>query len=271
MIALLRNQGIVVAGSAFQRAAHTSMPRQSTALLSFSRRMAYALRRPVWAALLVVSFGIPARAQTKQIWPEVSTFVKLHDQMRFYFLMTTVKEDRESTEGEFGPNFDFYLKPLRKHKQRLGVFRLDESKNRLLMVRVGYHYIHPYTSGGSDEQRGILEATGRYPLVGGVLVSDRNRIDLRSVGGEYSWRYRNRLTVEREFSIGRFRFGPYARVEGFYDSRYNKWSRTALTAGSTFPITKHFELEGYYEHQNDSGGSSNRQVNGVGSVLNLYF
>ena len=48
-------------------------------------------------------------------------------------------------------------------------------------------------------------------------------------------------------------------------------SRTALIAGSVFPINRHFELEGYIEHQNDTGGSSNRTVNAVGAVVNLYF
>ena len=247
------------------------IPCRSSPWFNQCKYMVHALRGPVWAALFTVLFGIPARAQTNQFWPEVSTFVKLNEKMRFYFLATTVKESEETTEGEFGPNFDFYLKPLRKQKKRLAVFRMDESKNRHLMVRVAYHYIHPYTGEGSDEQRGILEATGRYPLVGGVLVSDRNRIDFRFIGGEYSWRYRNRLTVEREFSIGRFRFGPYGRAEAFYDSRYDKWSRTALTAGLTFPITRHFELEGFLEHQHDSGGSSNRWLNAVGVVINLYF
>jgi hypothetical protein len=240
-------------------------------LLSMCKRAAHALRRPIWAAFLVMSFGMPARAQTKQFWPEVSTFVKVNDEMRFYFLATTVKENRESTEGEFGPNFDFYLKPLRKHQKRWGVFRLDDSKNRFLMMRIGYRYIRPYTGDSPDEQRGVVEATARYPLGGGVLVSDRNRMDLRFIGGDYSWRYRNRLTVEREFSFGRIRVNPYVRAEVYYDSRFNKCSRTALTAGSTFPITGHFELESYYEHQNDTGGSSNRQVNAVGAVLSLYF
>jgi len=48
-------------------------------------------------------------------------------------------------------------------------------------------------------------------------------------------------------------------------------SRNALIFGSCFPINRHFELEGYLEHQNDSGGSSNRTVNAVGIVVNLYF
>jgi hypothetical protein len=232
--------------------------------------MTHALRAPMLATLIVLSFGTSALAQSKQVWPETSTFVKLTDQMRFYFLMTTVKEDRESTEGEVGPNFDFYLKPLRK-ANRLGLFRLDESKAQFLMIRVGYRYVFPYGGDSSDEHRGVVEATARYPLALGVLVSDRNRMDLRSIGGTLSWRYRNRLTVEKDFSIRRFKFTPYCRGEIYYDSRFDKVSRTALIAGSSFPITRHFELESYLEHQNDSGGSSNRTVNAVGVVANLYF
>jgi hypothetical protein len=228
------------------------------------------LRWSMRVALLILFLGIRAQAQSKQVWPEYSTFVKLTDQMRFYFLATTVKEESESTEGEFGPNFDFYLKPLRTVK-RWGVFSLDESKSRLLMVRIGYRLITPYTGDASVEHRGVLEATTRLPLAIGVLVSDRHRLDLRSIEGQFSWRYRNRLTFEKEFSIGRFRFNPYGRGEIYYDSRYGKVSRTSLIAGSAFPITRHVELEGYLEHQNDSGGSSNRTVDAVGAVVNLYF
>ncbi len=226
--------------------------------------------RLVWSALLIVSFGIPTRAQTKQLWPEVSTYVRLNDRMRLYLLATTTRESRESTEGEYGPNFDFYLKPLLKQK-RWVVFRLDESKRRLVMFRIGYRYIHSYTGDSPDEQRGVLEATARYPLRLGVLVSSRNRMDFRFIEGVYSWRYRNRLTFETEYAIGRFKFNPYVRGEVYYDSRFDKWSRTALIAGSAFLITRHLELESYFEHQNDTGGSHNRQVNAVGAVVNLYF
>ncbi len=232
--------------------------------------MTLTCRRLVLAGLLTVSCGISAHAQSTQAWPEISTFVKLNQQMRFYFLATTTKEHRNSTDGEFGPNFDFYLKPL-GHLKRLILLPLDESKNRVLMIRVGYRYLPTYEGDNPAEHRGILEATSRYPLMRGVLVSDRNRLDIRSIGGEHSWRYRNRLTVEKEFAVGRFRFGPYARGEIYSDSRYNKCSRTELTAGSVFPITRHFELEGYFAHQHDTSKSPNRTVNAVGTVINLYF
>ncbi len=232
--------------------------------------MAPALRRLALSAFLILLPGISARAQSRQAWPEISTFIKLNEQMRFYFLATTTKENRNSTDGEFGPNFDFYLKPLR-NQTRWGLFPLDESKKRLLMLRVGYRYLPSYTGDNPTEHRGILEATPRYPLMRGVLVSNRHRLDVRSIEGEYSWRYRNRLTVEREFAVGRFRFGPYARGEIYYDSRVHKCSRTELTAGSVFPITKHLELEGYFAHQQDTAKSPNRTVNAVGIVTNLYF
>ena len=131
----------------------------------------------VLAALIVVSSGISAHAQSTQVWPEISAFTRLNDRMRFYFLATTVKESQESTEGEFGPNFDFYLRPLR-HPKHFGVFRLDESKNRVLLLRVGYRYLHSF-SGNPDEHRAVLEATARYPLAAGVLVSHRARVDLQ--------------------------------------------------------------------------------------------
>ncbi len=48
-------------------------------------------------------------------------------------------------------------------------------------------------------------------------------------------------------------------------------SRTELTAGSVFPITKRLELEGYYAYQRDTAKSPNRTVNAVATVINLYF
>ena len=227
------------------------------------------MRRILLAALMVVSSMISAHAQTTQVWPEISAFTRLNDRMRFYFLATTVKESQESTDGEFGPNFDFYLRPFRERK-RLAGFRLDESKNRFLLLRVGYRYLNSF-SGDPDEHRVVFEATARYPLMGGVLVSNRGRIDARFIDGEYSWRFRSRLSVEKEFAIGPVRMNPYARGEVFYDSRFDAWSRTEWIGGSAFPLNRRVELEGYFDYQHDTGGDPNRQVHAVGTVLNLYF
>jgi uncharacterized protein DUF2490 len=230
------------------------------------------VRRRHWAvcaALIVVSAGTSARAQTTQIWPEVSVFTKLNDRMRFYFLATTVKESHESTSAEFGPNFDFYLRPFRE-RTRLAGFRLDESKSRYLLLRVGYRYLESF-SGDPDEHRAVLEATARYPLDGGVLISNRARVDARFIDGEYSWRFRTRLSVEKELSIGPLTMSPYGRGELFYDSRFDEWSRTEWIGGAAFPLNRRIELEGYYDYQHDTGGDGSSRVHAIGAVLNLYF
>jgi hypothetical protein len=222
------------------------------------------------AVVLVAVFASTAQAQTKEVWPEISTFVKLTDQMRLYFLATKVEESGESTGSEYGPNFDIYLKPVRSNKKHWGGFRLDESKNRLLHVRVGYRYL-PSFGGAPDENRGVLEFTARYPLVRGVLVSSRNRFDLRFIDHEYSWRFRNRLSIEKELSIGRLRMNPYLRGEIYYDSQFHEWSRTEAIVGAAFPINRRWETEAYFDVQNNTGKSPSTQIYALGLVLNIYF
>jgi hypothetical protein len=206
--------------------------------------------------------------QSLQSWPEIDTYLQFNSNVRGSFFVALTRENAESSSGEIGPNIDFFFKPLVKLK-RITVFELDQSKSRPVMLRLSYRYMPAVE--GSTEHRAGVEATGRYPLIRGVLLSDRNRADLRYIDRVSSWRYRNRLTAERTLAIRGYHFSPYLRAEAFFDSRFSKWSRTALTVGATFPIGKRYELESYYEHQNDTAKSPNRQVDGMGYVLSMYF
>jgi len=226
--------------------------------------------RAVALGLLVVILALPVAAQdaSSQAWPEIDAYLRLNSDMRVSFFAAKTRESGEETSAEVGPNIDFYFRPVLKLK-RITVFQLDQSKERPLMLRVGYRYM-PSTD-GPTEHRGLVEATGRYPLIRGVLLSDRNRADLRYIAGELLWRYRNRLSAERTFAIHRYHFTPYARVEAFYDGQASKWSRTSESAGLIFPFRKRYEMEPYYEHQNDTSNAPNRQVNAFGFVLSMYF
>jgi Protein of unknown function (DUF2490) len=220
-------------------------------------------------ALVILFFTASASAQTKQFWPELDTYVKINSSMRLFFDASVTREDREGSSAEVGANVDFYLKPPMKWKRFAG-FQLDESKSRPLLLRAGYRYLPSLNA--PNEQRIVLEATARFPTKVGILFSDRNRVDLRFIqDSDFSWRYRNRLTVERNFMIHSLRMSPYARVEFYYDSRYSRWSNTATSVGCIFPVGKHVELEPYYEHQNDTGKSPNEQVDAIGFIFSLYF
>jgi hypothetical protein len=60
-------------------------------------------------------------------------------------------------------------------------------------------------------------------------------------------------------------------VEFFYQSKYEKWSDTAIYAGCIYSLGKHMQFDLYYEHQNNTGKSPNQQLNQLGLVLGLYF
>ena len=218
--------------------------------------------------LAILASPVAAQNQSAQAWPEVDTYVTLNSDVRVSFFAAATRENREGTNAEIGPNIDFYFKPLVK-LTRITVFELDQSKSRLVMLRAGYRYM-PSTN-GATEHRGLLEATARYPLARGVLLSDRNRVDFRFIDGEFAWRYRNRISAERALSIRSFHFIPYLRAEAYYDGNVGKWSRTAETVGCIFPFRRRYELEPYYEHQNDTSTAPNRQVNALGLVLSMYF
>lgn len=227
--------------------------------------------RMLMVVLIVLSSPVTAGAQdATQLWPEIGVFARVNESMRFYFIGTTVKENSASTEFEVGPNFDFYLRPL-GHPKRFGGLRLDASKDRVLMLRVGYRFLHSFGEGSGDEHRAVIEATARYPLAAGLLVSLRGRTDLRFLDHENSWRLRSRLSIEKELTIGRVHLNPYLRNELYYDSRFDAWSRTEWIGGAAFPLRPFLELESYFSYQNDTGGDTNRQVAALGAVLNLYF
>ena len=220
-------------------------------------------------ALGLISFSLQARAQQDQFLPEIDFYYKLSSGLRLQFQAKQTREGGEPTQAEIGPSVDFYVHPwLRLAKVRK--FDLDDAKSRPLVVSVGYRYL-PEANGGAATNRLEPVMTSRFPVSTKVLITDRNRFDLDWKNGGFTWRYRNRLQVEGPVPIGSYHLTPYASVEPFYQSQYGKWSETAIYAGCIFPIRKHFQLDPYYEHQNQTGKKPNEQLNQFGLVLSLFF
>jgi hypothetical protein len=220
-------------------------------------------------ALGLISLSLQARAQQDQFLPEIDFYYKLSSGVRLQFQAKQTREGGEPTQAEIGPTIDFYVHPwLRLDKVRK--FDLDDAKSRPLVLSVGYRYL-PEANGGAATNRLEPVITSRFPVSTKVLITDRNRFDLDWKNGEFTWRYRNRLQVEGPVPIGSYHLTPYASVEPFYQSQYGKWSETAIYAGCIFPIGKHFQLDPYYEHQNQTGKKPNEQLNQFGLVLSLFF
>jgi hypothetical protein len=209
-----------------------------------------------------------AHAQDTQFLPEVDGYLKMNSSIRAY---VQAKDDREGGDPEqftFGPSIEFYRRPLVKLKN-ITAFDLNDTKSRPLVIESGYRVIKAPDQ--PVENRAIDAVTFHLPIFADILASDRNRADLDWQNGSFSWRYRNRLALERTFAVHSYHLIPFVAAEPFYESQYSKWSATDLYAGSLFPVGRHVEFSLYYEHENDTGKKPNRQNNYVGLALYMYF
>lgn len=218
--------------------------------------------------LLACFAGLSSQAQEPQFLPEVDTFLTLNPHVRTYLQAKDDREGGDSTQFTFGPSVEFYLKPLLKLKD-VTLFDLNDAESRPLVLESGYRII---TAPDTPDQSRMIEAvTTHLPLVLKMLAADRNRVDLDWKAGKFTWRYRNRLTLQRAFPVGSYHFIPYLAAEPFYESQYSKWSTTDLYVGSQFPVGKHVQFNVYYEHENDTGKKPNTQQNYFGLILSVYF
>jgi hypothetical protein len=152
--------------------------------------------------------------------------------------------------------------------RRVTVFDLDETKCVPVLFSVGYRYLP--APGKPAVNRMEPVAMFHFPLKG-FLIADKNRADLDWSSGSFNWRYRNRLTVERRLTIHSYHPAAYASAEVFYESPFAKWAATRFYAGCLLPLSKHIELDSYYQHENSTGTRPNQQKNAAGLILWLYF
>jgi hypothetical protein len=222
------------------------------------------------AATLMLLPWVAARAQksTNEFLPETDVQVKLNQDVRFVFQAQRTRQGGEPTGADIGGSLEFYMKPLIS-LQNVTAFDLDDAKARPLVLSIGYRYVP--SEGKPATTRIEIVGTSHFPMKGGFLLFDRNRVDLDWSRSVYNWRYRNRLTLEKTIKIGSYHPSPYVSAEFFWESQYSKFSYTAIYAGCLFPVGKHVEFDPYYEHDNNSGKRPNRQIDALGLILNFYF
>jgi hypothetical protein len=224
-----------------------------------------------WLKLLLfaLTMALPAAAQTDQFLPEIDAYYKVTSPVRIWFQAKETNEAGAPVTAEIGPSLDIYVKSPLKFAD-VTAFDLDDSRSRFLVISVGYRYLP--TPGSPPTNRMEPLFTLNYPVQRiGLLLSDRNRADLDWKAGTFTWRYRNRVQLERTLKVRSYHLSPYASAEFYYESLYGKWSDTAIYAGCLFPVGKHFEINPYYEHQNITGKSPNQQLNQAGLMLNMFF
>jgi Protein of unknown function (DUF2490). len=223
------------------------------------------------AVLVILAAVAVAQDTPQEVWPEAQFYVHLNDKLRLRALasLTKGKESGKFTEGTFEVDIDVGLKNILK---RVLAENPNTERGKYLTLRAGYVHMAALhdEENPSNEHRAILELTPRYPLPGAFLLSNRGRAEGRWINGHPSFRFRNRLRLERDFKIRSFRFTPYMTGELFYDSRYHKWNRNEYSFGAEMPIRRHAIIEFYFLRQNTSQ-SSTPHLKGFGSVFQWHF
>jgi Protein of unknown function (DUF2490) len=235
---------------------------------SFSSAVSRAHPRRLQVVVFFAFASLSAGAQSPQLLPEIDVYFKVNPEIRAYFQAQGDRDEGVPIQSTLGPSLQFYLKPLLS-LQKITAFDMDDAKKRPLVVEAGYRVITAPNE--PIENRFMPIATIALPTKGSLLASDRNRADLDWKNGVFSWRYRNRLAVQRTFSIRSYHVTPYLNAEVYYTSQYSKWSTTQLEAGGLFPIGSHVQMSVYYEHQNNTGKKPNEQVNDIGVAAHLFF
>jgi Protein of unknown function (DUF2490) len=218
--------------------------------------------------MLLCGTGRAESSQETEFLPEVDAYLKLNQDIRVSFQAKDTREGGDSTQAAIGPSMEFYLKPLIRLK-KITTFDLDDAKSRPLVLTAGYSFLSSPNSPSTN--RVLVAATSHLPVKAQLLLTDRNRADLDWSDGAFTWRYRNRLSLQRTFAIHSYHLLPYASAEVYYESQYSKVSTTELYAGTNLPMGKHLDLDPYYEHQNNTGKKPNKQVNALGLTLNIYI
>jgi Protein of unknown function (DUF2490) len=218
------------------------------------------LRSILLAGLLLPSPWSFAQDVTEQFLPEVDVYRRFDSAWGLKFQAKNTKESSESTQVEIGPSLTYDVNRWRTVTNKLSIVSMS----------VGYRYLPSPNQPPTNRLEPVF--TLNYEKNGRILLWDRNRGDLDWQEGGFTWRYRNRLNLGYKSYIHGYELTPYAAVEAFYESKYGKWSDTAIYAGCLFPMGKRFELDPYYEHQNSTGNKKHNEVyDQFGLVLRMYF
>lgn len=200
----------------------------------------------------------------KEIWPEVNFFFPLTERFRLVVVAGSEKaaETRDGFEGHVGAYVDCFFRER-------------------ITLRAGYRYNFALGDNEpSSEHRILLDQTFHKPLPHAFVFSDRNRQELRWRNGDFSMRFRNRVTIEKTLIARKRSVVPYSSAEIFYDSRFSTFNRVRLAFGTQIVFAKRETwlmnirrqrvLDVYYLWQADSRTQPSR-VHVIGVTFGVHF
>ncbi|MFZ4761074.1 MAG: hypothetical protein ACOYLX_23150, partial [Burkholderiaceae bacterium] len=218
------------------------------------------------AFMLAAGSADAAERTLTEFWPELDVFVKLGERHRLFLLgtITRAAETGTSTESTLGAHLDWFPESLPSRLLEIAPGLADQWT---AWTRIGIQHISVPNGSSPSEQRLVMEATLRsVELWQSIRIANRIRVDLRAIGDDTSWRFRDRLRVERTWTmpgdpgtgllsgLPKILFSavtPYAMIESFWDSRDDAWSRRFVQVGVEVDVARDRTLDLFLAQQKD--------------------
>lgn len=206
-----------------------------------------------WAATIPVCV---AQNTSLELWPETDIWYRFNPSWRVSSFIPITKYNESDTR-----DLNVYLQAdYAWGNTKYAIYRrlMDQEREQIMkdwMVRAGVMKgwsIGQY-SGDYSEEMIYAELHRRTPLKGNILLSHRFRTDTRWLGNEsdFSYRFRYRVMVEKEFKHKNYSLVPYINIEPYWDSRYSKITKTRLIAGGTTTWKDRYAIEANVTYQYD--------------------
>lgn len=207
------------------------------------------------AVLLLLLSALPnaAAAQTTEVWPELHIYWRPAEHQRtFLELSASTEREGDKREATIGLYQDYLRLPLG-------------------YARAGYRYTFSTRDASYRESRLVGEIALARLVTTRVRLVNRARTELRWVNGEYSYRLRERLHLQRLSREARGRaLAPYGTFEVYYDSRYGSIAKLGGRVGTEGRLAGPSSFDVYIARQNNLR-STPRYVNALGLVAKLEY
>lgn len=92
------------------------------------------------------------------------------------------------------------------------------------------------TANGTVDHRYIPTFYFNVPLPGGFELRDRNRFEMKVIGGQWTQRYVNRTAVGHNVSVLNWSTFPFIQSDAYFDVRTRTWNRLDGTVGVRTPL-----------------------------------
>ncbi|MBI2820925.1 MAG: DUF2490 domain-containing protein [Acidobacteria bacterium] len=214
-------------------------------------------KRPFLLIVLMLSIGLaqkPLRAEDLpdlQLWSEFQVAHSLSERVEWSALIS--------------PRFSSDIS--RFSTLKLATVAGIALNGHLEVAPFVYYYVrHPAPGRTTRETRWGSDAAVSVEK-SGWKFQERNRVDLRDIDHDWSWRYRQMFRLSHRSPWRNVNL--HASYEFFYDSQVTRWRQNRLLLGGTFRL-KHSSMELYFM-SNDSHVSPKEDFNVIGTSVRFIF